>query len=71
MITALTVQDNDRVFDVMPVAADVVLRQARALIDKMAIGAVKIGIPGSRACIKSCANCMRPFDPTSRMSTGK
>ncbi|HEV7816817.1 MAG TPA: hydroxymethylpyrimidine/phosphomethylpyrimidine kinase [Janthinobacterium sp.] len=55
VVTALTVQDNDRVFDVMPVAADVVLRQARALIDKMAIGAVKIGIPGSRANAEAIA----------------
>ncbi|WLI87804.1 bifunctional hydroxymethylpyrimidine kinase/phosphomethylpyrimidine kinase [Massilia sp. R2A-15] len=49
VITALTVQDNDRVFEVLPVDADVVLRQARALAGKIAIGAVKIGIPGNRA----------------------
>lgn len=47
--TALTVQDNDRVYGVQPVEADLVLRQARALTDKMAIAAVKIGIPGSAA----------------------
>jgi hydroxymethylpyrimidine/phosphomethylpyrimidine kinase len=49
VITALTVQDNDRVFEVVPVASDVVRRQAQALIDKIEIHAVKIGIPGSRA----------------------
>jgi hydroxymethylpyrimidine/phosphomethylpyrimidine kinase len=49
VVTALTVQDNDRVFDVMPVDADVVRRQAQALIDKVDIAAVKIGIPGSAA----------------------
>jgi hydroxymethylpyrimidine/phosphomethylpyrimidine kinase len=48
VITALTVQDNDRVFEVMPVAAEVVRRQALALIDKIDIHAVKIGIPGSQ-----------------------
>ena len=50
VITALTVQDNDRVFGVEPVAPELLRRQAQALIDKVAIHAVKIGIPGS------CAN---------------
>jgi hydroxymethylpyrimidine/phosphomethylpyrimidine kinase len=49
VITALTVQDNDRVYEVLPVAGDVVRRQALALIDKVRIHAVKLGIPGSRA----------------------
>ena len=49
VITALTVQDNDRVFAVEPVAPELLRRQALALIDKMAIHAVKIGIPGSAA----------------------
>jgi hydroxymethylpyrimidine/phosphomethylpyrimidine kinase len=48
VITALTVQDNDRVYEVLPVAGEVVRRQALALIDKISIHAVKIGIPGSR-----------------------
>jgi hydroxymethylpyrimidine/phosphomethylpyrimidine kinase len=48
VITALTVQDNDRVYEVLPVAGDVVRRQALALIDKIGIHAVKLGIPGSR-----------------------
>jgi hydroxymethylpyrimidine/phosphomethylpyrimidine kinase len=45
--TALTVQDNDRVHGVQPVDAALVLRQAQALADKVAIAAVKIGITGS------------------------
>ncbi|MGK5053273.1 bifunctional hydroxymethylpyrimidine kinase/phosphomethylpyrimidine kinase [Janthinobacterium sp. RB2P8] len=49
VITALTVQDNDRVFAVEPVAPELLRRQAQALIAKMAIHAVKIGIPGSAA----------------------
>lgn len=49
VITALTVQDNDRVFEVQAVDAALLLRQAQALTDKMAIAAVKIGIPGSAA----------------------
>ena len=49
VITALTVQDNDRVFAVEPVAPELLRRQAQALIDKVVISAVKIGIPGSAA----------------------
>ncbi|EZP40770.1 hydroxymethylpyrimidine/phosphomethylpyrimidine kinase [Janthinobacterium lividum] len=49
VITALTVQDNDRVFGVEPVAPELLRRQAQALIDKISIDAVKIGIPGSAA----------------------
>lgn len=47
--TALTVQDNDRVYGVQPVDAGMVLRQAQALSRKVAVSAVKIGITGSAA----------------------
>ncbi|MYN29624.1 bifunctional hydroxymethylpyrimidine kinase/phosphomethylpyrimidine kinase [Duganella levis] len=53
--TALTVQDNDRVYGVQPVAAELVLRQAQALAGKMAISAVKIGITGSAANAQAIA----------------
>lgn len=49
VVTTLTVQDNERVFEVVPVDAGLVLRQARALIERIEIGAVKIGIPGNAA----------------------
>ncbi|GAB2866636.1 hydroxymethylpyrimidine/phosphomethylpyrimidine kinase [Pseudoduganella ginsengisoli] len=49
VITALTVQDNNRVYAVQPVEPDMVLKQARALAAKVAIRAVKIGITGSAA----------------------
>lgn len=49
VITTLTVQDNDRVFGALAVASDMIRRQALALTDKIAIHAVKIGIPGSLA----------------------
>ena len=48
MITVLTAQDNDKVFSLQPVSADFVRRQAQALIDKIDISAVKIGIIGTR-----------------------
>lgn len=47
VVTALTVQDNDRVWGVHPVAPALLRQQALALIDKCAISAVKIGITGS------------------------
>ncbi|GGY80827.1 hydroxymethylpyrimidine/phosphomethylpyrimidine kinase [Pseudoduganella plicata] len=47
VVTALTVQDHNRVYEVMPVAPELVLRQARALTAACRIDAVKIGIPGS------------------------
>ncbi|HEY8023608.1 MAG TPA: hydroxymethylpyrimidine/phosphomethylpyrimidine kinase [Burkholderiaceae bacterium] len=48
VITVLTAQDNDHVYFAEPVDAEFVRRQAQALIDKMLISAVKIGIIGSR-----------------------
>lgn len=57
--TALTVQDNNRVHAVRPVDADMVLRQAEALIDTCSIGAVKIGIPGNRENARAIAGLLR------------
>ena len=48
VITLLTVQDNERVFALHPVPADVVRQQALALIGKVRIAAVKIGALGTR-----------------------
>jgi hydroxymethylpyrimidine/phosphomethylpyrimidine kinase len=55
IITALTVQDNDRVYSVHPVPASLVQEQARALIKKFDISAVKIGIVGNRANAEAIA----------------
>jgi hydroxymethylpyrimidine/phosphomethylpyrimidine kinase len=59
VVTALTVQDNDRAYEVQPVEPDLVLRQARALMRKIAVGAVKIGIPGSAANALAIAQVIR------------
>jgi len=48
VITAITVQDNDRVFAVHPVPAELILRQAQTLADKITIRAIKIGIVANR-----------------------
>jgi hydroxymethylpyrimidine/phosphomethylpyrimidine kinase len=64
--TALTVQDNNRVFAVQAVDAAFVLRQADAVIDACRIDAVKIGIPGSRdnaAAIARLLRRLRAADP--------
>jgi hydroxymethylpyrimidine/phosphomethylpyrimidine kinase len=55
IITALTVQDHNRVHHVEPVETNMLLRQARVLVDSMPIDAVKIGIPGSRANAEAIA----------------
>lgn len=59
VITALTVQDNDRVFSVHPAPASLLREQAQALIDKIAIAAVKIGIVGNRANAEAVASMVR------------
>ncbi|USX19984.1 hydroxymethylpyrimidine/phosphomethylpyrimidine kinase [Oxalobacteraceae bacterium OTU3REALA1] len=59
VVTALTVQDNDRAYEVQPVEPDLLLRQARALTGKIAVAAVKIGIPGSAANALAIAQVIR------------
>ncbi len=66
LVTALTVQDNNRVFEVQPVAPALLLRQAEVLMASIAIRAVKIGIPGNRAnaeAIASVLQTLRQQDP--------
>lgn len=59
VVTVLTVQDNDHVHEVQPVAAELVRRQAQALIDKMPVAAVKIGILGDSANAGAVAAIVR------------
>lgn len=55
VVTALTVQDQNRVYEVVPVDCALLARQAQALIDSVKIGAVKLGIPGNRANAEAIA----------------
>jgi hydroxymethylpyrimidine/phosphomethylpyrimidine kinase len=55
IVTALTVQDNERVHDVVPVDAALLARQAALLLETMPIRAVKLGIPGSLANAEAIA----------------
>ena len=48
VITALTVQDNDRVYAVNPVDPSILAHQTQVLIDKIPVSAVKVGIVGNR-----------------------
>jgi len=59
IVTALTVQDNNRVHAVEPVSDLVLLRQAGLLADRMDIGVVKIGIPGDLANAEAIAAIVR------------
>jgi hydroxymethylpyrimidine/phosphomethylpyrimidine kinase len=59
VITALTVQDNDRVYQVHPVPAALVQQQAQALMAKMDVAAVKIGIVGNRANAEAIADMVQ------------
>jgi len=59
VVTALTVQDNDRVFSVHPVPELLLKQQAQALINKIEIAAVKIGIVGNRANAEAIAEMVK------------
>ncbi|SDD89917.1 hydroxymethylpyrimidine/phosphomethylpyrimidine kinase [Massilia sp. PDC64] len=59
LVTALTVQDNNAVREVVPVDAGLLLRQAAVLADTMPIRAVKIGIPGNRTNADAIAGIVR------------
>ncbi len=59
VITALTVQDNDRVFAVHPVSTELLRQQAQALIDKIDIAAIKIGIVANAANAQAIAHVIK------------
>ena len=59
IVTALTVQDNNRVREVVPVDAHLLTRQAALLAESMPIRAVKAGIPGSLANAEAIAGVVR------------
>lgn len=59
VVTALTVQDNNRVHGIEPVDDLLLLRQAGLLAGSVEIRAVKIGIPGSLANAEAIADVVR------------
>jgi hydroxymethylpyrimidine/phosphomethylpyrimidine kinase len=64
IITAITVQDNDRVFSVHPVESQLILQQATALANKIAISAIKIGIVANRANAVALAEWIKAYKTT-------
>jgi len=59
IVTALTVQDNNRVREVVPVDAGLLVRQASLLLERMPVRALKVGIPGSLANAEAIAGVVR------------
>ncbi len=59
VITALTVQDNNRVYAVHPVDTALVVAQAQALRATIPVAAVKLGIAGNRANAHAIADFIR------------
>lgn len=58
VVTALTVQDHNRVHGVAPVDAALIVQQVEVLADSVRIDAVKIGIPGSLANAEALAHVL-------------
>jgi hydroxymethylpyrimidine/phosphomethylpyrimidine kinase len=66
IITTLTVQDNDHVYAISAVDHHIVQQQIEALVKKLHIAAIKIGIVGSAAIaelIATCINTLRQKNP--------
>ena len=66
VVTVLTVQDNNRVYAVYPLAPEQVSAQADALIAAIPVAAVKIGIIGSHAnaqCIAALVQRLKIAQP--------
>ena len=61
VLTAVTVQDNDRVFAVYPLPSSQLLEQAQALANKISIGAIKSGIVANRANAVALAQWIRDY----------
>lgn len=59
VITALTVQDNDRVYTINAVSTALLQKQAQALINKITISAVKIGIVGNHGNAAAIAHIIQ------------
>lgn len=61
VITALTIQDTGGVEDVLPIDADWVADQARALLEDMPISAFKLGMLGSAEIVSVVAEILADY----------
>jgi hydroxymethylpyrimidine/phosphomethylpyrimidine kinase len=57
-ITAVTVQDTRRVHAIHPIPADLVIAQARAVLDDIGADAIKTGMLGSTAVVEALADLL-------------
>jgi hydroxymethylpyrimidine/phosphomethylpyrimidine kinase len=61
IVTALTVQDTAGVQRFEPVSAELVIEQARAVLEDMPVAAVKTGMLGSVANVSAIATVLRDY----------
>lgn len=61
VVTALTVQDTQRVHSYTPVDPTVLIAQARAVLDDLAVTAFKIGMLGSTTVVEAVHSLLKDF----------
>lgn len=61
VITAMTVQDSQDVMSFSPLPADLVIEQARAVLEDMPVAAVKIGMVGSAEVAEAIHTVLRDY----------
>ena len=75
-ITAVTVQDTRRIHAIHPIPPDVVVAQARAVLDDIGADAIKTGMLGSKAVVEALAELLAGLtvpivvDPVMAATTG-
>lgn len=77
VITAVTVQDTSDVMGFGPLNADLVDRQARAILEDMPVAAIKIGMMGSVEVAQAISGILKDYpdlpvvlDPVLRLGSG-
>ena len=61
VITALTVQDTAQVIGFAPIEAELVIQQARAVLEDMPVAAVKIGMLGSIEAVQAIHSILMDY----------
>ena len=61
VITAMTVQDSQDVMSFSPMPADIIVEQARAVLEDMPVNAIKIGMVGSTEVAEAIHSVLRDY----------
>lgn len=61
VITAITVQNTSDVLEFMPVSAELILKQARAVLDDMPVKGIKIGMLGSLEAVTAVHTLLKDY----------